>query len=179
MTILRPSYLHNGISYTGKITSLYWIRPLVLSCWQVSFKYKMVWARDLSYTLIGIMEISRQWPLVNWVLKYQKQVSRAWIIDYIPHSAFCGIQLLILALDTCFWHRIPKNISVLPYHVHTVYHCYHCLDQISFFEMDQLFDWGLTDWWTVAIPMEMKNIFNILEMLVVSKPKFTDGYCSV
>ena len=25
-TILRPSYLHNGISYTGKTTSLYWIR---------------------------------------------------------------------------------------------------------------------------------------------------------
>ena len=30
-TILRPSYLHNGISYTGKTTSLYWIRPLVKS----------------------------------------------------------------------------------------------------------------------------------------------------
>ena len=29
-TILRPSYLHNGISYTGKTTSLYWIRPLYL-----------------------------------------------------------------------------------------------------------------------------------------------------
>ena len=25
-TILRPSYLHNRISYTGKMTSLYWIR---------------------------------------------------------------------------------------------------------------------------------------------------------
>ena len=25
-TILLPSYLHNGISYTGKIASLYWIR---------------------------------------------------------------------------------------------------------------------------------------------------------
>ena len=25
-TILRPSYLHNGISYTGKTTSLRWIR---------------------------------------------------------------------------------------------------------------------------------------------------------
>ena len=25
-TILRPSYLHNGISYAGKITYLYWIR---------------------------------------------------------------------------------------------------------------------------------------------------------
>ena len=30
-TILWPSYLHNGISYTGKITSLYWIRALVPS----------------------------------------------------------------------------------------------------------------------------------------------------
>ena len=24
--IIRPSYLHNGISYTGKMSSLYWIR---------------------------------------------------------------------------------------------------------------------------------------------------------
>ena len=30
-TILRPSYLHNGISYTGKMTSLYWISPQVLN----------------------------------------------------------------------------------------------------------------------------------------------------
>ena len=29
-TILRPSYLHNGISYTGKMASLYWIRALLL-----------------------------------------------------------------------------------------------------------------------------------------------------
>ena len=29
-TILRPSYLHNDISYTGKMPSLYWIRALVL-----------------------------------------------------------------------------------------------------------------------------------------------------
>ena len=28
-TILRPSYLHNGISYTGKTTSLYWIGALI------------------------------------------------------------------------------------------------------------------------------------------------------
>ena len=28
-TILRPSYLHNGISYTDKLSSLYWIGPLV------------------------------------------------------------------------------------------------------------------------------------------------------
>ena len=28
-TTLRPSYLHNGISYTGKMASLHWIRALV------------------------------------------------------------------------------------------------------------------------------------------------------
>ena len=32
-TILRSSYLHNGISYTGKMTSLYWIRALVSRVW--------------------------------------------------------------------------------------------------------------------------------------------------
>ena len=29
-TILRSSYLHNGISYTGKMASLYWIRALTI-----------------------------------------------------------------------------------------------------------------------------------------------------
>ena len=28
-TVVRSSYLHNGVSYTGKMTSLYWIRALV------------------------------------------------------------------------------------------------------------------------------------------------------
>ena len=28
-TVVRSSYLHNGISYTGKMTSLYWIGALV------------------------------------------------------------------------------------------------------------------------------------------------------
>ena len=31
-TILRPSYLHNGISYTDKMTSLYWIKALTFDC---------------------------------------------------------------------------------------------------------------------------------------------------
>ena len=33
-TILRPSYLHNGITYTGKTTSLYWIgAQLIFPFW--------------------------------------------------------------------------------------------------------------------------------------------------
>ena len=38
-TVIRSSYLHNGISYTGKMTSLYWIRALVLWA-EVPFQYK-------------------------------------------------------------------------------------------------------------------------------------------
>ena len=30
-TVVRSSYLHNGISYIGKMTLLYWIRPLLLT----------------------------------------------------------------------------------------------------------------------------------------------------
>ena len=29
LTTLRPFYLHNGISYTGKVSPLYWIRAHV------------------------------------------------------------------------------------------------------------------------------------------------------
>ena len=31
-TVVWSSYLHNGISYTGKTTSLYWISPWVVNC---------------------------------------------------------------------------------------------------------------------------------------------------
>ena len=32
-TVVRSSYLHNGISYTGKMSSLYWIRALGDTWW--------------------------------------------------------------------------------------------------------------------------------------------------
>ena len=41
MTVVRSSYLHNGISYTGKMTSLYWFSPLFSSSGEddAYFKY--------------------------------------------------------------------------------------------------------------------------------------------
>ena len=36
-TVIRSSYLHNGISYTGKTTSLYWIRALVINIHGIIF----------------------------------------------------------------------------------------------------------------------------------------------
>ena len=49
-TILRPSYLHNEISYTGKMISLYWIGALLL---------KLAYS-GLSRSIL--------WLLFNWIL---------------------------------------------------------------------------------------------------------------
>ena len=41
-TVIKPSYLHNGISYTGKMASLYWIRPSYLHN-EISYTGKMAY----------------------------------------------------------------------------------------------------------------------------------------
>ena len=38
-TVVRSSYLHNGISYTGKMTSFYWIRAQVSRAGISTFRY--------------------------------------------------------------------------------------------------------------------------------------------
>ena len=38
-TVVRPSYLHNGISCTGKTTSLYWIRASLQSVYELIIIY--------------------------------------------------------------------------------------------------------------------------------------------
>ena len=45
--ILRPSYLHNGISYTGKTTSLYWIGVQNIS---------------ISHVMVSIISCGCWWP---------------------------------------------------------------------------------------------------------------------
>ena len=48
--ILRPSYLHNGISYTGKMTSLYWIRALVcVKAWILGACSTFLWTALLTH----------------------------------------------------------------------------------------------------------------------------------
>ena len=42
-TILRPSYLHNGISYTGKTAFLYWIRAQVSRAWTSDYTLQILW----------------------------------------------------------------------------------------------------------------------------------------
>ena len=75
----RSSYLHNGISYTGKMSSLYWIRPKSPRLWEAvvrdvysSYKKDFIWSwmyqvnyvfvRYLSTTVHGISLIQLCYP---------------------------------------------------------------------------------------------------------------------
>ena len=51
-TILRPSYLHNGISYTGKTASLYWIRALTPYSRAIHFFLKYSPYNNLGYAYL-------------------------------------------------------------------------------------------------------------------------------
>ena len=64
-TILRPSYLHNGISYTGKTTSLYWIGAQFVMNWDFSDPPIC----DTSYHyLVGLnMSPWSRWNAINYV----------------------------------------------------------------------------------------------------------------
>ena len=53
-TILRPSYLHNGISYTGKMPPLYWISGRMSKTWLISHreKWDMITCKGVTSTTI-------------------------------------------------------------------------------------------------------------------------------
>ena len=63
-TVVRSSYLHNGISYTGKMTSLYWIGALVYGwCCKYAKKiYCQKCANKYIYVLLNMQACSfRVW----------------------------------------------------------------------------------------------------------------------
>ena len=75
-TILRPSYLHNGISYTGKMSSLYWIRALAL-CTIIPLAHidGLVQERHNSSALA--MELRLSWTtLSTWYMYWQCKISK-------------------------------------------------------------------------------------------------------
>ena len=60
-TVVRSSYLHNGISYTGKMTSLYWIRALALC---INKSSAAMWDGDV---LVSIdKEILQHFIMEDW-----------------------------------------------------------------------------------------------------------------
>ena len=83
-TILRPSYLHNGISYTGKMTSLYWIRALenCISKGSRNWSVAMIWYLKNYQPILcncGDKTIFRPSYLHNGISYTGKMTSLYWI----------------------------------------------------------------------------------------------------
>ena len=63
-TVVRSSYLHDGISYTGKTTSFYWIRALFVIQY-ISRYVNITWFVVFSYCLTLSMHSRINWPWDN------------------------------------------------------------------------------------------------------------------
>ena len=71
-TVARQSYLHNRISYTGKTTSLYWIRPLIsYVAWAV------VWSKHCIIMWYEWYSICRT-PWGSFLSKIKEYVANEW-----------------------------------------------------------------------------------------------------
>ena len=62
-TVVRLSYLHNGISYTGKMTSLYWFSPLEVFL-KVTWPFSIFTPSDLEAKSLG--KIPRDFSCWLW-----------------------------------------------------------------------------------------------------------------
>ena len=68
-TILRSYYLHNGISYTDKMISLYWISPLVIVSHEEGFQLFM------TVCTILVSRNDRKRKNTSWSYDYRKTSS--------------------------------------------------------------------------------------------------------
>ena len=117
-TILRPSYLHNGISYTCKTTFLYWIGALVFQHLDSIPEKKLI-----VINLGSLMLILRSSPwnsVAGAACKYQIDVFNSWC-----HSGSCDDVIIRLLYE-----------SVMTSEMHT-----HCI----FFVVNQYFGYAMFD----------------------------------
>ena len=98
-TVVRLSYLHNGISYTGKMTSLYWFSPLVNMLKAKSILYTLIdslctlWSHSIMHelktrNLIDIFSIER-----DFIVKNSEIVSKLFILTHWNVSTTNGMIL--------------------------------------------------------------------------------------
>ena len=62
--VVRPSYLYNGISYTGKMTPLYWKSPLVLIADMACHKVCSILWNYINMHAVHLLDF-RQWFMLQ------------------------------------------------------------------------------------------------------------------
>ena len=105
-TILRPSYLHNGISYTGKTTSLYWIKALDIlrQLQSVQFKPRTAFLNKLKLRQNGCHFADNILKCIFFSFRL-----KCLNFDYIV-SAYCCILNLLELLLLLLKDALPTNV---------------------------------------------------------------------
>ena len=85
-TILRPSYLHYGISYADKMTSFYWIRAQAASV-HIRTSVNSV---TPDTTVNKMLNCDSRWAfLQNWYVNRVKNISAQWQIVPFRECIYC------------------------------------------------------------------------------------------
>ena len=141
-TVVRSSYLHNGISYTGKMTFLYWIRALDL--------YTQQWCHmsDAASPIIGNLSVFNS--LFRWTTK---KTSRIFITgplweEFTSHQQipltkcqYCG---KCFHVKTLSWKHCSLNCLYCCVNKHNIpkgsitFWCYSTKLPLDFYTQDQI-----------------------------------------
>ena len=90
-TVVRSSYLHNGVTYTGKMSSLYWSGALELTDNKSILVRLMTWCRRVSRHYI------EQW----WTKSFRESPSQLNII-WINHNIYTDVSVNRFPTDYIF-----------------------------------------------------------------------------
>ena len=116
-TVIRSSYLHNGISYTGKISSLYWIRALDIiivaadvlppdGAWPSAGTDGSIELNMSSKSLMIPMDILCIWCIWNWLIRSGKN---SWSFQ---DQNILRWMLLIQIQKTSAWPRLYRALPI-------------------------------------------------------------------
>ena len=112
-TVVRSSYLHNGISYTGKMTSWYWIRAQMMNTY-------IIWLESAEVKIQKIMasknssqeaKLKSNHALENMVLAWWNLSQRSFL-PLVSRNFYNQWELQIHLSDPDGPHVGPMNLAV-------------------------------------------------------------------
>ena len=114
-TVVRPPYLHNGISYTSKMASLYWFSP------QVTYMHIHLGDRHIMYAICWSINCNQNddeepcWQCTTSLLFSGHYIMTPLILS--PHlsnellgchSSFLWVHVACSSICTLCWHHVCK-----------------------------------------------------------------------
>ena len=128
-TVVRSSYLRNGISYTGKITSLYWIRSQLFECGFGEAWYN----QGISDTEI-LINVSRQRVYDIYKQSWRSRLRNSSLTTFYRaikdmhlKNNYMRIEINVLVYECypCCMVLLRKPLSAIFYHILyiSIHHC--------------------------------------------------------